>query len=414
LATVDQLAWHASLLVIPSLSEPVTRLFAWTVVLLHVGLLGYLLTRLLLGVVTWLEARAGGPGRREDTFSLAFIFTILLLALPYMYVVFTSAPMAAGYLGESGKRIVEWTNPCVGETGSVASLQGAFDDELERARIDARANARREVDSAVNDLYADVEPAVERYLDWYFTVIGEYQRLAASVSGDFASLMSTTLQQYLFEDTGFAGRLDAASSAIQATSIERMTATTEDLQRQLQAAIATDPCLIEATRPDHVADLGRDPMRASIAAGSGTAAGALTAKLLAQKTAATVAGKVAAKKSFQVAAGLAGKVAVKKGGTILASAAAATALCSPSGPLAVACGVLAGVVTWITVDKAMIEIDEALFRDEMRRDLLQALEQSRAELAAELYAKHGAMIDLAAKVIDETVNRVFIPSRDSL
>ena len=49
LAAVDGLAWHASLLVIPSLPEPVLRLTAWGLVLLQAGVFAWLFTSLLLG-----------------------------------------------------------------------------------------------------------------------------------------------------------------------------------------------------------------------------------------------------------------------------------------------------------------------------------------------------------------------------
>jgi len=41
----------------------------------------------------------------------------------------------------------------------------------------------------------------------------------------------------------------------------------------------------------------------------------------------------------------------------------------------VLCGVAAGAVTWLAIDKALVEIDESLFRDEMRAELLGAREQ---------------------------------------
>jgi len=113
-----------------------------------------------------------------------------------------------------------------------------------------------------------------------------------------------------------------------------------------------------------------------VAATGGTAAGVVTAKLLAQEAGAAVAAKVAAKNSFKAAAALAGKVTAKKGGSILLSATAATAVCAPGGPLAVLCGVAAGAVTWLAIDKALVEIDESLFRDEMRAELLAALGNS--------------------------------------
>jgi hypothetical protein len=163
-----------------------------------------------------------------------------------------------------------------------------------------------------------------------------------------------------------------------------------------------------------LADLDRDGLRAATALGGGAAAGAVAAKLLAKQTGAAVAAKVAATKGFQAAAGLAGKVAAKKGGSVLLSAAGGAALCSPGGPAAAICGVLAGAAAWLAVDKAMVEIDEARLRDTMRAEILQALEDQRPALAIALKARHAAMIDATAGQIQGGMERVFIPARDGI
>ena len=124
--------------------------------------------------------------------------------------------------------------------------------------------------------------------------------------------------------------------------------------------------------------------------------------------------KLAAKKGFQAAAGLAGKVAAKKGGSILLSAAGAAALCSPGGPAAALCGIVAGAAAWLAVDKALVEIDEVRLRDQMRAEILEVLEEQRPALALALKARHAALIDAGAAQIQASLERVFVPARDGL
>ena len=81
---------------------------------------------------------------------------------------------------------------------------------------------------------------------------------------------------------------------------------------------------------------------------------------------------------------MAGKVAAKEAGAIALSAAGATAICSPTGPFAIACGIGAGIVTWLTIDKVAIEIDEARFRAEMRAEILKEVQVSKTALALAL------------------------------
>lgn len=413
LAAVEHLAWHASQLVIPSLPDPVLKLAAWAVVLAHAGLVAYLVTRLLLGVAALLDRRPRRSGG-ESTFSLAFLYTILFLALPYLYVTLKLADLDPAALQVHARRVVEWANPCEPDPAARAALLGALGQDLEQTRLRARAQADQAVDAALDDLFADVEQAVDRYLDWYFTVIGEYERLLASVAGDFAAAMSERLEQELFGTTRFTDRLAEASAAIEAKASSELAATAELLGQRAGAEMKGEPCRLDGVSLDALGNLDHDRVRAAVAATGGTAAGVVTAKLLAQQAGAAVAAKVAAKNSFKAAAALAGKVTAKKGGSILLSATAATAVCAPGGPLAVLCGIAAGAVTWLAIDKALVEIDESLFRDEMRAELLAALGEQRKALADALKAQHAASIDAAARGIQNRVEGLFVPARDGL
>ena len=96
----------------------------------------------------------------------------------------------------------------------------------------------------------------------------------------------------------------------------------------------------------------------------------------------------------------------------MASAGAGVAACAPGGPLAFLCGLVTGAVTWLTVDKAMVLIDELRFRDEMRAEILETVREQKEELAREMRAAHGAAIDAVAQRLHVAVNSVFIPARD--
>jgi hypothetical protein len=416
LATLERLAWHASQLVIPSLPDRPLKLTAWAFVLLHAGLVAYLFTRLQLGVVALLDrGRSGGGRRRDSTFSLAFVYTILFLALPYLYVTLKLADLDPAALEAGARRVVEWVSPCEPDPAARAALLGTLGQELEAARVAARTEAERAVDTSLDRLFAAVEQGVDRYLDWYFTVVGEYERLLAAAAGDFAGLMTERLEQELFEATGFADRLAEASHAIESAAQSELAAAAARLGQRAAAELqAADPCRFEGVSLQAFGGLGHDSLRAAVAATSGTAAGVVAAKLLAQEAGAAVAAKVAAKNTFKAAAAVAGKVTAKKGGSMLLSATAATAVCAPGGPLAVLCGVAAGALTWLAVDKALVEIDETLFRDQMRAELIETLAEQRRALGEVLKAHHAAAIDATALGVQAQIDSLFIPARDGL
>ena len=67
-----------------------------------------------------------------------------------------------------------------------------------------------------------------------------------------------------------------------------------------------------------------------------------------------------------------GKLGVKagvRGGSVLASGTSATVLCSPLGLAAPVCGIAAATMTWFAVDKAIVEVDEFLNREDFEERL---------------------------------------------
>ena len=415
-AAVERLTWHLWELLVPSLPGVELKLAAWALLLLQAGVIAYAFTRLQLGVVGLLDARklrlASITG--DSSFSKAFVLTILLLALPYFYALYKLRGFDPSDLQAEARQVLSWANPCVPDEAAIATLEQGLDSELESTRMAARQQAGARVDATLDSLFEDVRQGVDHYLDWYFTVIGEYERLAAVATGDLGQLMGAELERHLFDEPDFSGRLAEANQAITADSEQQMMS----LHRRLGQRVATDTqanrCGLGGLDLSAFGDLGRDGMRASASAGGGALLAVASSKLLAKKTAAAVVGKVAAKKSFTTAAALIGKGAAKKGGSVLLSAAGAAALCAPGGPLAVVCGVAVGAATWLAIDKALVEVDEAVFREQMRDDILAVLEEQRGELASSLKEQHYATIDAMAVVSQRAAERLFIPARDGL
>lgn len=415
LAVAERLGWHLSEVLIPRLPEQF-KLLAWGLFLLQAGLLAYGFTRLQLGVVGLLDARKlrlqSLTG--ETTFSRTFVLTILVLALFYLYAMFKLRDFDPSELQQQAQQVLGWADPCKPDVAALAALDKAFDSELDSARRDAKQAAKERLDSSLDELFDDVENGVDAYLDWYFTVVGEYQRLAAAATGDLGELMATELEKQLFDEIQFDNRLAASSQSIAAASETRMQDLRRRLGQQADTQFQANPCGLGSLDLAAFGDLDRDGQRASAAVGGGAVVAVVSTKLLAKKTAAAVVGKVAMKKSFVTAAGVIGKASAKKGGSILLSAAGGAAVCAPGGPLAAVCGIVAGAAAWLAFDKAFVEIDEALFRDQMRADILETLNKQRRELADALKLQHAAAIDAMAADIQATGERLFLPARDGL
>jgi hypothetical protein len=412
----DRLAWHAFEVLTPSLPYPELRLAAWLSFLLQASLFSYAFTSFLLGVVALVERPTPRLARLfgGDRLSKAFVLTLLVLALPYLYAVIRLRDYEPAAFAGLARRIVAVANPCCLDPKGAAALKAGLAAEIDGVRAASKERAAERIDGELRTLYGDVEHGVDDYLDWYFSVLGEYQRLAALAGGGFAERMRRELEQRLFPGDGFDAQLARANRQIADGSSAQMSALATRLGVELRSELRTHPCQLEIARPSARAHLDRDLQRAATAAGAGAVVGAAATTLLVRKTATAVAGKLAAKKAFQVAETLPAKMAAKRGGSILLSAAGATALCAPAGPLAALCGVGAGVATWLIVDQALVKIDEIRFRAEMRREILEAALGQKAELAQALRAMHDAAIDEMAQGLQQAVDGAFIPVRDGL
>ena len=276
-------------------------------------------------------------------------------------------------------------------------------EEVSRARLSSIQVADSKIDQGVKNIFEAVEARVDDYLDWYFTVTGEYQRLAAAIATDASTAMREKLEEHLFTDSGFTARLAELDGKVESESIERFVQAGQLISNQ----VAGSECDYGQVDLGQLSNLDNEKLRASVAVTSGVGTGVVATKVLAQKTTAAVIGKVAAKKSFQTGAALVTKALAKKGTSAALSAGAGAAICAPTGVVAVLCGIAAGVVTWFTVDKGLIEIDEALNRDEMRADILAVLERQRHELGEQLKIKHHRYIDRLAVGVNK-----FIPAEN--
>jgi len=378
LAALEALSWHFSELVIPNLPDVGAKIVAWSFFLLRAVTVAWLYTALLLGISVLLDKRQGRrEGRKtESTFSRSFLLTIIILALPFFY--------ASIKLNEVGLQapVEDVSFPCKADEASRAQLILKLSDALAVERQGAIDDVDSGIDQGLKHIFTDIETGVENYLDWYFTVIGEYQRLAAVFSEDVTAAMSGKLGEYLFEQSDYETRLGSLNDDVERLSAERFANLVPSLATELDNA----PCAIGRVDLAALVELDRD----------------------------MVVGKVAAKKSFHTGAAVVSKTLAKKGASTALSAGLGTILCAPAGPAAILCGVAAGLATWLAVDKALIELDESLNREEMRADILEVLAEQQALLNTQLKQEHYLRVDRFAARMNDTLQRTFIPYNDGM
>lgn len=391
---VDSLSWHLAESLIPQISSSLAKWISWTIFLLSSGFGAYLFTQFLLGVGSVIDLKLNGKFgyKNLSTFSVAFIYTILFLAIPYIWL---TTFVANWNPNKTAHKISESVNPCKTNPKLVSTLRTKLSGDVDAEVRNTLDLANSEVDVMLDRIFPDVEKGVDDYLDWYFSVKGEYQRLLTDTDNK--------LTEHLLEKTGVTENLKLGGQNIDAIISASMASAGQRLGQSALAEVRQKPCEFNLNTSNIKAfEFSRDKFHIELAAGTGTVGSIVATKLIAKNVGAKVSAKVATKMVVKKAAG--------KGAASLLAATGGV-VC---GPAAILCGVGAGVATWFGTDKIMVEIDEYRLRPQMRAELLEWVQGERLELAKSMKLQNESNLKLMAHDIEMQFESAFVPYRDGL
>ena len=237
---------------------------------------------------------------------------------------------------------------------------------------------------------------VDDYLDWYYSLPGEYERIAALATGRLERWMAEKLEAYLTQGNAF--------GPVQ-QSIEETLKKNEVLHKEYQEKI--NQILAE----NHINAVGRhqevnqyssldalkEPPNHSVVVdlenrlliSGGT--GAITAVIAGKITA-----KVIAKGAIQLGAKALIKVAAGKAASVLGGAGAGAASGAAVGSIvpgigtaigATVGGIIGGISVGLGVEQLLLKIEEHYSRDEFKQQILEAIEEARLEFVESLEAE---------------------------
>jgi hypothetical protein len=219
------------------------------------------------------------------------------------------------------------------------------------------------------------EKGVDAYLDWYFSLGAEWERMVTMLAGDVKLLLETKFSQLVLSSPEVGPLLLGVQTDYeqQWRQIVAGSSAAQQLLEQNHLVLSEAQC-----RP--VAHQGVNPWQPQIedfktrlltGSGAGIAAGALAAK---------VSAKAMTKFSMKVAAKVLAKVAAKKGLGMAGGAAAGAVLGSAVPGLGTAVGAVVGSVVGFAVgtgvDMAALALEEKLTRPDMKKELLSAVSES--------------------------------------
>lgn len=287
----------------------------------------------------------------------------------------------------------------------------------------ARQHVAAEVGEALDTAFAGVRQRLPGFADWYYSLGGEYARLAHAAlswidpaSGSFVAERATAelfppnqwdVHLTNLDKAAFA-RLQAHQSAVregwlaelsQRLSEHRVPAPLHqsDAARFTPDTVRVDVLLQELVSRERAALESRAAF-ATLAAG-GVMLGPAVWRAASARSAAAGA-RVSATRA-------AGRGAARAG----SAAASGAAVCTPGGPMALGCAVVAGAAAWLAADWTLLRIDEALHREALLQAMDESLELLRQDMEREILASYDALIAGQYGAAQDEIRRTFVPRR---
>lgn len=285
-------------------------------------------------------------------------------------------------------------------------------------QADGRVLLEAEVDKGLADAFDEVSRRLPEFADWYYSLGGEYSRLAMTALAwmNLADdgYVARRAAEILFPAEAWAEALDGVERRATGRLLAQQQAVRESWLAEIAARLA--PHQVPAPL-DGRASAQAEPVRLD----------SLDARVLAREREALetrvavsslVAGGVAARVAWRGVAG-SGRAVVARGvgrgaSKAMPAASGALAACSPAGPYALGCAVIAGAAAWVATDWLLLRADEAMNREALLAALEAGLAEVRRELLADMMAAYDAAAARLHADVEAEITRTFRPARAGL
>ncbi|MDR2353298.1 MAG: hypothetical protein LBF22_09105 [Deltaproteobacteria bacterium] len=243
----------------------------------------------------------------------------------------------------------------------------------------------------VNLIYAGYESNVDAYLDWFYSLKGEYSRLLAFSSFQLEDFMRENMMMIMGKNVDVSKVTEILK--IYGHSLRTYYEQLEFLKNKYAIESPVNANVLLKLTSTQFARLINPPetlsfkFRLALSSGLGVGAGLVT--FFAVKR---LVGKIVQKLFYRTAIKILGEAALKSastlGGSVIGGATGGGLVGSIFGPVGTGVGAVVGTVAGLgaglLIDKGLIELDEALNRQEFRQNLLNAIREQRNEAIGSL------------------------------
>jgi len=276
-------------------------------------------------------------------------------------------------------------------------------DKLSNARAKALQdlhkfdNSLANLDGLIDTAFNKLESNVDTYLDWYYSLEGEYGRIGNLLIGELDEYMKEKLEASLQQQDAFRD--------VQATITETI-ALHEAVQKEysqaaekIMAENQVDPGYFAVDVGQHMSlenalkapihnDIINLKNRLMVSAGGGAVVGLITATI-GKKIIAKVAGKAVLKTASKALAKVVASKTIGAGSGAAAGAAAGAAIGSIVPGIGtvlggIAGGIMGGIAAGVAVDAVILKLDEEMNRQEFKSEMLASINAARMEFKSDL------------------------------
>lgn len=400
--------------IIDPIPDSSVRQAVWFSFLIQAGAFVWIFSRFIIGVHTLTESFVLTKREQEKTWSKSFNYTLIALAIPYIVWFWANAdqkPIIAH--AEPSPQLITpsvarpSTPPCTPNDERIAALDTELTEQIKNDKNNTIQSVNLIIDNEMLSIRNISSKHIDNYLDWYFSVTGEYERLLEAFTGDVGKKLVQEFEQKVYNNLNIKNRLDNLDHEVEKKVTINTASALESIRKKLLDKDLKSLTCGEVD-PDQIIDtVDRNNIYSSTVALGGIA----TARLATQ--AAVVAStKMAAKSSVKAASKVIAKAVSKKAASLLAGGGAGIALgglCGPFAPICSSVGGMVGAATaWLAVDKIIIEVDEAVNRDEMKQQLHESIQQMTDSISKQL--KEAYKESITAKFV-HMQPKLFNPSQ---
>lgn len=260
--------------------------------------------------------------------------------------------------------------------GEMYDYQG-LNELLESTRQQSEelfANAKDTLVPLINQSYDARVANVDKYLDWYYSIPGDYERLFNMITGSVEDFVTDQFEAKIEE-----GIDDSQLEAEWSTLVQQ----SQQLESSAQEALANykiegvpewlvtvkgfldQDSFATAQGPTH--KFLETEQRLALSGAGGVATGVLAKKLVTKA--------IQSKACQNIISKLVSTLGVRSASTVIGGAAGTAA-----GPLGTAAGVAAGGAIGLGIDALLLNIDEMQNREPYKAELIATIESERAEM----------------------------------